>query len=60
MCGAVSARAASLARRACVPLVGLNPLAAGWCTGREVRIGDDHPMAESVEVSGAPLVLCLR
>src|SRR3569832_425092 len=55
--GAVGAEAASLAERAGVALVGLDLLAAGGVHGREVRIGDDHLVAELFEAACNPLAL---
>jgi hypothetical protein len=48
---------ALLAERAGVALIRLHLLAAGGVHGREVRVGDDHLVAEFFEAPGYPLAL---
>jgi hypothetical protein len=38
-----------------VSFIGLDAPVAGGVHGREVRVGDDHLMAEGFEVAGTPL-----
>src|ERR671920_1229616 len=54
---AVGAEAASLAERAGVALIRLHLLAAGGVHGREVRVGDNHLVAELFKETCNPLTL---
>jgi len=54
---AVSPEAADLTQCPRVPLVRFNLLVAGGVHRDEVRVSDDHFMAEGFEVAGDPLAL---